>query len=129
MVTSKLGAGLVRAERVAHQNFAFQKLCGFSFRDTGDGGIMRGHVTAAAVGFVRPVFLPKLPSSSHAAESERIGVRHSGPGDAGTAEAARIPIDGVGFLAGSLARHHLSEFSSHHLAGLGIDQGGRNAAD
>jgi hypothetical protein len=38
--------------RVA-QSLAVQRLCGFSFRDACDGGIVRGHVTAAAVGFVR----------------------------------------------------------------------------
>ncbi len=77
---------------------------------------MRGHFTAAAVGFVGPVFLLKLPSSSHPAESERIGVRPPGPGDTGTPEAARIPPDGVGLLTGSPARHRLSEFSPHPLA-------------
>jgi len=35
---------------------------------------MRDPVTAEAVGF-GPVFLLKLPRSSHAAESERMGVR------------------------------------------------------
>jgi hypothetical protein len=54
------------------QSPAFQRLRGFSFRDAGDGGLMRGHVTAAAVSFAGPGFLPKLPSSYHPAESVRI---------------------------------------------------------
>ena len=113
-------------ERVAH--LAFQRLCGFSCRDPGDGGTMRGHVTAATIGFVGPVFLLALPSSSHAATFERIRVRHSCPRHVGAPGAARIPLAGVGLLTRSLARHRLSEFSPHHFACGGSDQGERNAA-
>jgi hypothetical protein len=90
---------------------------------------MRGHVTTAAVGFVGPFFLLELPSSSHAAESERIRTFHFGPGHLGTQETARIPINSMGLLTGSLVRDRLSEFPSHHLARAGGDQGGRHAAD
>ncbi len=93
--------------RVAH--LAVQRLCGFSCHRATVGGIIRGHVTAAAVGFVRSVLLFELPGTSESDPPERTRVWDSRAGDKGTPRGAWIPADGMGVCARSLARHHLPE--------------------